>query len=81
MGKAIVLTSDTVPAEIPGLEDRLRSRFTMGLITDIQEPNYETRVAILKKKADADGLPAARLGLPLHRAPRADATSASSRAR
>lgn len=54
MSKAIVLTSDTVPAEIPGLEDRLRSRFTMGLITDIQEPNYETRVAILKKKAEAD---------------------------
>lgn len=57
MSKAIVLTSDTVPSEIPGLEERLRSRFTMGLITDIQEPNYEMRVAILKKKADADGIP------------------------
>ena len=56
MSKAIVLTSDTVPAEIPGLEDRLRSRFNMGLITDIQEPNYETRIAILKKKAEADGM-------------------------
>lgn len=53
--KAIILTADTVPAEIPGLEERLRSRFTMGLITDIQEPNYETRIAILKKKADAEG--------------------------
>ncbi len=57
MSKAIVLTSDTVPAEIPGLEDRLRSRFTMGLITDVQEPNFETRIAILKKKAEADGFP------------------------
>ncbi len=59
MSKAIVLTSDTVPAEIPGLEDRLRSRFTMGLITDVQEPNFETRVAILKKKAEAEGFPLA----------------------
>ncbi|MFL5319782.1 MAG: chromosomal replication initiator protein DnaA [Myxococcaceae bacterium] len=57
MSKAIVMTSDTVPAEIPGLEERLRSRFTMGLITDIQEPNFEMRVAILKKKAEADGIP------------------------
>jgi chromosomal replication initiator protein len=56
MSKAIVLTSDTVPAEIPGLEDRLRSRFNMGLITDIQEPNFETRVAILKKKAAQDAI-------------------------
>ena len=57
MSKAIVLTSDSVPAEIPGLEERLRSRFNMGLITDVQEPNYETRIAILKKKAQADGTP------------------------
>ncbi|QDE65519.1 MULTISPECIES: chromosomal replication initiator protein DnaA [Myxococcus] len=56
MNKAIVLTSDTVPAEIPGLEDRLRSRFAMGLMTDIREPTYETRVAILQKKAVAEGL-------------------------
>jgi chromosomal replication initiator protein len=55
MSKAMVLTSDTVPAEIPGLEERLRSRFTQGLITDIQEPNYETRIAILKKKGEIEG--------------------------
>lgn len=56
MSKAIIMTSDAVPAEIPGLEARLRSRFSMGLLTDIQEPNLETRVAILKKKAEADRL-------------------------
>ncbi len=54
--KAIVLTSDTVPSEIPGLEERLRSRFTMGLSTDVHEPNFEMRVAILKKKAEIEGL-------------------------
>lgn len=56
MGKAVVMTSDTVPSEIPGLEDRLRSRFAMGLITDVHEPNFEARMAILKKKAAADNL-------------------------
>ena len=56
MGKAVVMTSDTVPSEIPGLEDRLRSRFAMGLITDVHEPNFEARMAILKKKAAADGV-------------------------
>jgi chromosomal replication initiator protein len=56
MSKAVVMTSDTVPSEIPGLEDRLRSRFAMGLITDVHEPNFEARVAILKKKAAVDGV-------------------------
>lgn len=55
MSKAVVMTSDTVPSEIPGLEDRLRSRFAMGLITDVHEPNFEARIAILKKKAESDG--------------------------
>ena len=56
MSKAVVMTSDTVPSDIPGLEERLRSRFAMGLITDVHEPNFEARVAILKKKAERDGV-------------------------
>jgi chromosomal replication initiator protein len=50
--KQIVLTSDKLPAELPGVEDRLRSRFTWGLITEIGNPDLETRVAILKRKAE-----------------------------
>ncbi len=56
MSKAVVMTSDLGVSEIPGLEDRLRSRFAMGLITDVHEPNYEARVAILKKKAERDSV-------------------------
>lgn len=55
-GKQIVLTSDTSPRELPGIEERLASRFAWGLIADIQPPQMETRVAILEKKADADGI-------------------------
>lgn len=54
--KQIVVTSDRFPKDISDIDDRLRSRFEWGLVADIQPPDLETRIAILKKKADASNI-------------------------
>jgi chromosomal replication initiator protein len=53
--KQIILTSDKIPQEMVGLEERLRTRFASGLSVDLQAPDFETRVAILSKKAETNG--------------------------
>jgi len=57
-GSQVVITSDLPPKQLGGFEDRMRSRFEWGLSTDVQPPDLETRIAILRKKADSEGISA-----------------------
>ncbi len=56
MGKQIVMTSDRPPRELQGLQDRLLSRFKWGLTADLQTPDFETRIAIIQKKLQSEGI-------------------------
>ena len=55
-GKQIIMTSDRPPKDLSGLQERLVSRFKWGLTADIQQPDFETRIAIIRKKLQADGI-------------------------
>ena len=57
-GSQVVITSDLAPKQLDGFEDRMRSRFEWGLLTDVQPPDLETRIAILRKKAASEGISA-----------------------
>jgi chromosomal replication initiator protein len=72
MGSQLVLTSDRLPRDLAALEDRLRERFEAGLVTAIAPPDYSTRLAVLRKRAQHDGVELADdgvLDLLAHRAP------------
>jgi chromosomal replication initiator protein len=56
LGKQIIMTSDRPPRELKGLQDRLLSRFKWGLTADLQTPDFETRIAIIQKKLQAEGV-------------------------
>ena len=76
-----MITSDRPPKQLITLEDRLRTRFEWGLITDVQPPDLETRIAILRKKAAQERLHGPAEVLEYIATQDLDATSASSRAR
>ena len=78
--RQIVLSSDRSPDAVATLEDRLRSRFKMGLVTDIQPPDIETRMAILRKKATQSNMPICPARCSSSSSPTSRTTSASSRA-